>query len=1111
MIPESFLLKAQTAAAPTDANVIYGWGLANFGTLDANISNYNWRKDSTLGSGWQDIGVGPGISTNGNTIFGIKNGELYAWGNYGAAASNAPRLGLSIDYNSRTTVISSPTLVQSGSWTKVFPSENIIWARRNDGGLFGWGLNRFGGIVGDATIVGPGILDNNSWSAVAASQTHMLAIRSTGQLFSWGLNTYGQLGLNNTTPTVSPVQVGTSSWTAVACLNGSSFAIRSDGALFAWGRNTGVALGALGLDDATTDYSSPVQIGTSSWSVIAAAQASNSGAFAITADRRLFAWGDNTNGALGTGNTLQRSSPVLVSGGGSWTAVGRTSQNTSVGLKTDGSIYSWGSGTAPNGRNSTTAVSSPVQIGTSSWTAISAMQGHVQAIRSDGALFAWGLGTSSQGGWGDTTARSSPVVIGGTNSWAILPGPTVPAFRGAAILANGRAYAWGLSQALNGNGMGLRTADVANTSTLILGEAWTDLSTVSWSAIGGAGGTAGLHTAIDTTGKLYIWGAAWQFEPSQTLSSPVQLGSSSWTTVSSSTYHTLAIRNDGALFAWGLNNLGALGTNSTISYRSPVQIGTSSWIAVAAGGDTSTNPGSLYSLAIRSDGALFAWGNAANGKLGTNVSTGNFSSPVLVGTSSWTAVAVNYATSHALRIDGSLFGWGLGGTVGDNTNTARSSPVQIGTSSWTLVASGVFAYLARRSDGQLFGWHGTASATSVGEVGSAAGLGVSGLTPDGNARSSPVLVNSTSFSAISTGYANNLSLAINNGEIYKAGQATVTQPIYQVNPNFITVGKDWFDVSVGMFPCVFAIDQSKKLYAWGYGADGQMGQGDTVSQSSPVLIGTSSWTAVSAGGFDAFAIRSDGRLFAWGSGAAGRLGLGDTTNRSSPTQVGTSSWIAVSAGSSHSMAIRSDGGLFTWGLGTSGRLGDIGSGSRSSPVQIGTSSWSAVAAGFAHSLAIRSDGGLFAFGDNSIYGALGDNTLTNRSSPVQIGTSSWTAVAAGLNFSLAIRSDGALFAWGWNNYGNLGTNSLTWSSSPVLVGASSWVAISAMQEYQASAGITYDGRLFAWGRGANSFSLSPGNSFDQTYSSPVLVASGTWRKVSINGSNTSATGMAIKA
>jgi alpha-tubulin suppressor-like RCC1 family protein len=172
------------------------------------------------------------------------------------------------------------------------------------------------------------------------------------------------------------------------------------------------------------------------------------------------------------------------------------------------------------------------------------------------------------------------------------------------------------------------------------------------------------------------------------------------------------------------------------------------------------------------------------------------------------------------------------------------------------------------------------------------------------------------------------------------------------------------------------------------------------------------------------AIRNDGLLFAWGFGGNGQVGDGTAISRSSPVQIGSGSWTSIRAGTSHSLAIRNDGLLFAWGYGSVGQIGDGTTISRSSPVQIGSSSWTSISAGTNHSLAVRNDGLLFAWG-NALAGQVGDGTTIGRSSPVQIGSSSWTSVgvgAAGASHSLAVRNDGLLFAWGLNSLGALGNN-----------------------------------------------------------------------------------------
>jgi alpha-tubulin suppressor-like RCC1 family protein len=228
------------------------------------------------------------------------------------------------------------------------------------------------------------------------------------------------------------------------------------------------------------------------------------------------------------------------------------------------------------------------------------------------------------------------------------------------------------------------------------------------------------------------------------------------------------------------------------------------------------------------------------------------------------------------------------------------------------------------------------------------------------------------------------------------------------------------------------------LFGWGINNAGGVGDNTTIAKSSPVQIGSSSWTSVDRGVYHNIAIRSDGLLFTWGFNGSGQLG--DDTfdiSKSSPVQIGSSSWIMAKGSHYGCLAIRSDGLLFAWGRNNFGQLGDLTTTLRQSPVQIGSSSWTFIDQwnNGDTSAAIRNDGMLFAWGLNSS-GQVGDNTTENKSSPVQIGSSSWISVCAGSNMTMAIRNDDLLYAWGSNTNGQLGDGTVVGRSSPVQIGGS---------------------------------------------------------------------------
>ncbi len=202
-------------------------------------------------------------------------------------------------------------------------------------------------------------------------------------------------------------------------------------------------------------------------------------------------------------------------------------------------------------------------------------------------------------------------------------------------------------------------------------------------------------------------------------------------------------------------------------------------------------------------------------------------------------------------------------------------------------------------------------------------------------------------------------------------------------------------------------------------------------------------TAVAAGALHSLALTSTGAVFAWGYNADGELGDGGTANSDVPVKVklpaGTKV-TAIAAGGYDSLALTSTGAVFAWGYNADGELGDGGTANsrcagegeaarghegdrhrrRRLPLRSGP-----YIAGPGHSLALTSTGAVFAWGYNAD-GELGDGGTANSDVPVKVklpaGTKV-TAVAAGELQSLAVTSTGTVLAWGGNNFGQLGDGS----------------------------------------------------------------------------------------
>ena len=169
-----------------------------------------------------------------------------------------------------------------------------------------------------------------SFHAFRSGRAGVVVADPTTKLWSWGGNGYGELGLGNTTNRSSPVQVGAlTTWSNVFGGTNCSFAIKTDGTLWAWGLNTSGQLG-IGHD---ASRSSPVQVGAlTTWSKLSINShmkyRRNNNTAVIKTDGTLWAWGSNLTGAFANGTSGYRSSPVQVlSGTSGWDWVSVISSN----------------------------------------------------------------------------------------------------------------------------------------------------------------------------------------------------------------------------------------------------------------------------------------------------------------------------------------------------------------------------------------------------------------------------------------------------------------------------------------------------------------------------------------------------------------------------------------------------------------------------------------------------------------------------------------------------------------------------------------------------------------------------------------------------------------
>ena len=333
---------------------------------------------------------------------------------------------------------------------------------------------------------------------------------------------------------------------------------------------------------------------------------------------------------------------------------------------------------------------------------------------------------------------------------------------------------------------------------------------------------------------LFTWGlgtsgqrgdntAASQSTPNQTITRQ-----NTWVQVSCSYRTAAAIKTDGTLWCWGNNPAGMLGDNTITGRSSPVQTVTfaTNWKQVFCG--------LSHMGAIKTDGTLWIWGNAAFGCHGDNTST-NKSSPVqtIAYGNSWKQIACGASISAAIKTDGTLWTWGLGtsGQLGDNTATSKSSPVQTVTfaTNWKQVSCGYRHMAAIKNDGTLWCW----GQNTQGE------LGDNTVTT----RSSPVQT--------------------------------------------VTFATNWKQVACG-YRLTAAIKYDGTLWTWGLNTNGQIGDNTVTKKSSPVQTisyGTNwKYVGIHCYSSSVSAIKNDGTLWLWGNGSSGSLGDNTIVSKSSPVQ-----------------------------------------------------------------------------------------------------------------------------------------------------------------------------------------------------------------------------------
>lgn len=851
----------------------------------------------------------------------------------------------------------------------------------------------------------------------------------------------------------------------------------------------------------------------------------------------LYCWGYNSNGQLGNGGTANSLVPVAVSlptGVTSFSSVVINDGNTlsTCALANTGQVYCWGQNAGwtdflgvgdNNDRSSPTPVLTPAGH---TYSSIYKGYDYTCATKSDTKdLYCWGyenngeFGTSTYTGliggpagvpyWTYTTALFAQIPVPFTYTKIAGAGDNI-----CGLGSDGKIYCWGGNPSdVRGNG-GVTAADTTpQLITMPSGvTSFTDVDAEYVSAC-----------AIANTGRVYCWGDNYfgvlgngvdDSNSNIPVLVPLPTGVDSFTSVKVGFAMSCGLANTGVVYCWGnaasYASSGYLGNGAAATQYSPTSVTMPVGVLF-----TSLDVTGEIACAIGDDSRTYCWGNNNVGQLGDGTTTDRLV-PTAVSNTGSGASELNFKSiatgwGHACGIvhnNSNMWCWGKNdlSQLGDGTIVTATRPVRAalptGVNHYKRMSHGYSHTCAIGDNGLMYCWGGN----SDGQFGD-------GTTTNSDVPVATVLpAGVTTFTHVSAGTTGHTCALANTRRAYcwgangfgELGNAWASSGAGSGDPVVLPGGVTGFtSISAGTYVSC-ALGDDEKAYCWGYGGNGQMGNGSTTADNNvPVEVNAPAtgvtYKKIVVGGGSVCGIGSNGRAYCWGQNTDGQLGNGTNTDSTTPVAVtlptGVKYFIDIDIEYSTVCALADNGRAYCWGDGSFGKLGNGANVDSNVPVAVtlptGVTAFKSISVGYRNVCATGTNDVNYCWGRYDD-GALGNDATADADVPVPVssagGVPNFSVMDSGGDFNcgLVLPKTNA-YAWGHNNKGQLGDNTTTDRNVPTQLRSDIKMHNISMGSENAC-GIGSDGYAYCWG--ANSDTDGHYNDSSIASKTPTRVASG---------------------